>query len=113
MRRMRLRTAMTAIAALAILLGAGVGLDRRARRLEALSLLYGREANRLDDLWVEAAPVSAGEPDLLMERVHWHDSVANAYRLASAQPWLPLDPVPRNIICRCGYHAARSSRTTE
>ncbi len=112
MRRMRLRTAMVAVAVLAVILGTGVGLRRRARQLDALFLQYGREANHLENVWRDARPTPPGEPDVLMEQIHWHDSVAYEYRLAAARPWFPFDPEPRRITCGCGYHAARRAATT-
>lgn len=110
MRRMRLKTAMIAIAALAFVLWMGLGLRRRAWRFEALAHQHGREANRLENLWMETVPTPPGEPDTLMEQVHWHDSVANEYRVAAARPWMPFEPEPRQVACECGYHVARRAR---
>ena len=109
MRQMRLRTVMIAIAVIAVLLGIGMGFSRRSQRLYSLSLRYGREANRLDLEWVKAAPLAPGQPDLLMEKVHWHDSVAYAYFSASSRPWVPFDPEPKRITCSCGFHKPRRS----
>jgi hypothetical protein len=118
MLRMRLRTAMTVVAVLAVLLGTGIGLWRRARRLEAIALQYGRDANRIEDLWVaenaaRSGPRPPGEPDVRMELVHWNDTVAEAYRAAAARPWLPFDPEPHKLVCGCGFHAARRAGTTK
>ena len=113
MPRMRLKTAMMAIAVLALLLGAWVGLGRRARRFEALALRYGKEANRIETLWVAGPTLPPGEPDMLMEQIHWNDSVANAFRLAASRPWVPGDPRPLQITCECGFHAARHAATTK
>ena len=48
MPRMRLRTAMLLIAALAAVLGIGAALRTRAHRLDQLALVYAREASRLE-----------------------------------------------------------------
>ena len=60
-----------------------------------------------------AGPAPPGEPDMLMEQMHWLDSVATEFRLAAARPWIPFDPRPTpGSRCRCGYHAARGAGTT-
>jgi hypothetical protein len=101
---------MIAVAVLCILLGVGVGLWRRARRFQALALVYGREANRLENVWANPGSVPPGD---LMERVHWNDAVADEYRLAAARPWLPFDPEPSQIRCLCRFHMDLRARTAE
>ncbi len=113
MRRISLSKIMIVIAILAVCLGTGIGLGRRARRFEALALEYGREANALENRWMKSGPSSPGEPDVLMEEIHWNDSVANEYRFAASQPWLPFEPDPETITCGCGYHARRRAGTTK
>jgi hypothetical protein len=97
---------MVAIAVLAVVLGSGVGLKRRVQRLDGLALRYGREANRLENL-LEGSNLSQADADAIIERVHWHDAVANQYRLAASRPWVPFDPSPEGVTCECGQHAAR------
>lgn len=105
--------AMVAIAVLAIVLGVVVGLQRRAWRFHALALKYGREANRLEDMWKSAGSMRRDDLGLLMERVHWNDAVADEYRFAAAHPWLPFDPEPNRIMCKCGFHMARKPVTAK
>ncbi len=113
MRRMHLRAVMIAIAILAVLLGTGIGLRRRARRFEALALAYGREASNLEDLWTISGSTTERRPNLLMDRAHWNDAVAHKYRIAATRPWLPLDPDPFKITCECGYHIERRVGTAK
>jgi hypothetical protein len=110
---MRLRAAMIAVAVLAVLLAVGVGLWRRARRFEALALQYGREANRNEVLWEATGAKPIHEPDEIMERIHWNDAVADEYRRAAARPWLPFDPDPRQVLCKCGFHTALRARAAK
>ena len=107
MLRLRLKTLMIAIAVFAILLGTGVGLRRRMLRLQAGALEYGRAANRLETAWLNSNPQPSGQDDDLMDRAHWSDAVAKAYRFAAARPWLPLEPRPEKIRCECGFHRGR------
>lgn len=100
---------MFAVAVLAVVLAIGVGLTRRAQRLDGLSLRYSREANRLENL-VVGSNLSRQDADVIIEQVHWHDAVADRYRLAAARPWLTCDPSPRRVPCQCGYHAARQAK---
>jgi hypothetical protein len=110
MPRVRLRTAMVAVAVLATILGVGVGLRRRAQRLDTLALRYGREANSLENL-LSRSNISRRDADVIIEQVHWHDAVADQYRLAATHPWLPFDPSPQRVTCKCSYHAARPAKT--
>ncbi len=105
--------AMVAVAVLAIVLGAGVGLGRRAGRLHALALKYSREANRLEHMWASAGAMSRDDLGLLMERVHWNDAVADEYRFAAAHPWLSFDPEPNRVMCKCGFHMTRKPVTAK
>lgn len=109
MRRIRLRTAMIAMALLGVALGVGVGLRRRTDRLYALALRHGREASALETLLVEPnfGPQRTRE---VLERVHWNDAVADRFRAAAARPWFPFDPVPERVSCECGDHAARRAK---
>jgi hypothetical protein len=66
------------IGLLAILMGAGVGVTRRARRLDALARAHSGEASRLEDLSVVSPP---GDSKAILESSHWHDAIANEYRL--------------------------------
>ena len=94
-------------------MGAYVGLNRRARRLDATALNYSREAGRLENLWVKSGPTPPGELDAMMERVHWHDAVAAAYRLGASRPWQLVDPDPSTVTCGCGYHAVLKAGPTK
>jgi hypothetical protein len=113
MPRMRLRTAMLVVAVLAVILGVGVGLWRRARRFQTLALQYGREANRLENTWANSGSMSPGDAAVLMERVHWNDAVAAGYRFAAARPWVPFNPEPMRVTCECGFHMARRAGTAK
>jgi hypothetical protein len=110
---MRLRMATVALAVLAIVLGVGVGLRRRAWRLHARALVYGREASRLERMWNSAGAMRPDDLGLLMEQVHWDDAVADEYRLAAAHPWLPFDPESNRIMSKCGFHMARKPVTVK
>ena len=100
---------MVAVAVVAVILAICVGLTRRAQRLDGLSLRYSREASRLENLLV-GSRLSRQDADVIIEQVHWHDAVANRYRLAAARPWLTSDPSPERVTCECGYHAARQAK---
>jgi hypothetical protein len=97
---------MVAVAMFAIIMGAGVGLRRRAERFNNLAARHGREANSLENL-LEGSELSLGDVDAIIEEVHWHDAVADQYRLAASRPWFPFEPSPGRVSCRCSYHAAR------
>jgi hypothetical protein len=92
---MRLRTAMLAVAVLAILLGIGIQLRRRAQRLDDLARQYGRKAQRLEEVWLNWVRFNKSGPevDALMEQVHWHDAVAKQYWIAAARPWVLIGSV--------------------
>ncbi len=107
MRRMKLKSVMIAIAVLAVLMGTWIGLDRRSRRLQALALDYGRKANRAENALESASPSAL---DSLLDQIHRDDAIANAYRTAASRPWLPVDPDPNRIACRCGFHEARKAK---
>ena len=100
---------MVTVAVLAVILAAGTGLRRRAQRLDALARRYGPEANRLENL-LEGSDLNRQEADVIIDRVHWDDAVANRYRLAAARPWLPFDPSPQRVTCQCSYHVARQAK---
>ena len=111
MRKIRLRTAMAAVAALAVILSIGLGLRRRAQRLDGLAIRYGREASSLENL-LARSNLSRHEAESIIERIHWHDAVAGQYRIAAARPWLPFDPSPWQVTCECSYHTARHRQPT-
>jgi hypothetical protein len=111
MRCIRLRTVMVVIAGLAVMLAVGVGLSRRARRLNRLALQYSRVANGRENL-IEKWKLNRKDADVIIEHAHWLDAVANQYRIAAARPWLLFDPSPQRVTCECGYHANRRARAT-
>jgi hypothetical protein len=98
------------IGLLAILMGAGVGVTRRARRLDALARAHSGHASRVEDLSVVSPP---GDSKAILESSRWHDAVANEYRLAASRPWQLFDPDPKSITCQCGYHTALRARSTK
>jgi hypothetical protein len=111
MRKIRLLTAMAAVAVLGVTLSVGLALRRRAQRLDGLAIRYGREASNLDNL-LARSKLSRHAAESIIERVHWHDAVAGQYRIAAARPWLPFDPSPWRVTCECSYHAARQPHPT-
>lgn len=111
MRRIRLKTAMIAIALIAVLLGTTVGLRNRSRRFYSMFLRYGHEADRLERSWVKAPPLKPGEVDLVVDEIHQNDCIANAYLIASQQPWMPFEPNPSKIRCTCRYHLVLKDRS--
>jgi hypothetical protein len=102
---MRLRVLMVIIAVMAVGLGVGLTLHRRSTRLSASALAYGREASRLENR-LEQLPSDEVQP--LLDRVHWNDSVAEAYRRAASRPWIMSEPDPDKIACQCSYHAKKA-----
>ena len=101
--RMRLRTALTAIAALAVILGAAGAVRRRADRLDQLSHSYSREAGRLESQLIGPSGTSRDGPgpeqaSAILAKVHWCDAVANEYKKAAARPWYPFDPDPSQVV---------------
>ena len=103
MARFRLRTAMLIVAALAVLLGSVLGLRRRANRLWVRGIEYATEAEAIEEHWL-ASPPPGGEHDELMERIHRLDAIASSYLAASRRPWVPGEPDPQRISCRCSAH---------
>jgi hypothetical protein len=99
---MKLRVLMLIVAILAIVLGLGLGLRRRSIRFSEVALTYGREANRLEN---QSEQVKPDQLQPLLDRAHWNDAVADAYRKAASKPWIPSEPQPEKIVCQCGYHA--------
>jgi hypothetical protein len=95
LRRLRftVRRLMTAAAVVALLMATGVGLQRRAAHLRRLSFLQSREANRwellLTEISVNGPPASA-----ILNKVHWHDSMAARYERAARSPWLHIEAAP-------------------
>jgi hypothetical protein len=98
------------IGLLAILMGAGVGVTRRARRLDAVARAHSGEASQLEGLSVVSPPADS---KAIQESAHWHDAVANEYRLAASRPWQLFDPDPKSITCQCGYYTALWARSTK
>lgn len=111
--RIKLRALMILIA----IAGLALGLHRRSRRLDRLSLVYSTQASNLENTLIgpdgttRTAPQTDDQVDAILDRVHWNDSVAFEYRKAATRPWLPFDPDPRSIVCACGYHLTHKPRT--
>src|SRR4051794_1890218 len=100
MRRIRLRTAMVAIAIFTIMLGIVADLTRRAQRLDGLAKLYDREAGKLEPLLLKPK-LGRQEAVAVVDQLHWLVAVAGEYRHAAARPWLPFDPSPQRVTCGC------------
>jgi hypothetical protein len=90
---------MIAVLALALLMGLGLGLRRRASRFDRLSLAQSGKANGLENKLVGAT--DGAEVDLILRKVHWHDSVAARYRQIASSPWILGEPDPSTIACEC------------
>lgn len=99
---MKIRQWMIVIAALAIPLGIGIGLHNRSKRFSRLAYEYSGNASGLEDELV--GPSSHADSQAVLDRVHWNDEVANAYRRVASRPWMS-EPDPAKVICRCGHHA--------
>jgi hypothetical protein len=103
MRRIRLKTLMIAILAIALLLGAGMALKRRSSRYYQLHLEHILEARRLSG---EFRPDKAGIARLL-RRAHWHNHVGWSYRNLADIPWR-FDVIdPASVACRCRHCRGR------
>ena len=97
--RFTMRQLMIAAAVVAVLMAAGVWLQRRTAHLKRLSLWQSGEANRWELLLTESS-VNGPLASAILEKVHWHDAMAARYERAARFPWLPVEtdlqppPVP-------------------
>lgn len=104
MRSMRLRPTMIVVAVIAGVLGIGLTIKRRSERLAHISSLYSAKAGRLENV-VANQKMADDAAERLLREVHWHDAVANSYRQAASQPWMPIDPKPDTVTCGCHWCA--------
>jgi hypothetical protein len=88
--RFTVRLLMIAVAAVALLMACGVGLQRRSVHLRQLSLLQSREASRWDLLLTERS-VNNPLASAILDKVHWHDDMAARYERAARSRWLPIE----------------------
>ena len=114
-RTWRLRTALMTIPLLAIVLGGGAALGRRAGRFKGLESQHQEQGRRLAHRSVEVflgrsiggsscfgvmydVNDFTGEAASLLRQAHRHYRMSEIYRLAAARPWLPVRP---RVPCDC------------
>jgi hypothetical protein len=105
MRRIRLKTLMIAILAVALLLGVGMALKRRSSRNYRLYVEQTLEARRLADQ-MSQAPDKAAIARLL-RRAHWHNWVGAEYHKIASSPWQTFEPDPTSVACDCSHCGGR------
>jgi hypothetical protein len=91
--RFTVRQLMIAAAVVAVLMAAGVGLQRRTAHLKRLSLWQSGEANRWELLLTESS-VNGPLASAILDKVHWHDAMAARFERAARSPWLPIEAAP-------------------
>ena len=86
--RFTVRGMMSAVAVVAALIGAGIGLSRRRERFLARAALHGVEIG-------PAATVHYSfNDDRAMRWRTWHARLVEKYERAARHPWLPVAPDP-------------------
>jgi hypothetical protein len=97
--RFTVRQLMIAAAVVAVLMAAEAWLQRRTAHLKRLSRMQSGEANRWELLLTESS-VNGPLASAILDKVHWHDSMAARFERAARSPWLPVEaahqapPVP-------------------
>ena len=105
MRKIRLKTLMIAVLAVALLLGAGMALKRRSSRNYRRYLDQTLEVRRLTDQMHEAPDKAAIAR--LLRRAHWHNWVGCEYLKIASIPWRLSEPDPASVACYCSHCGGR------
>ena len=115
--RFTVRQLMITAAMVAVLMAAGVWLQRRTAHLKRLSRLQSGEANRWELLLTESS-VNGPLASAILDKVHWHDAMAARYERAARSPWLPVEaalqppPVPEVTAERAAKYNLSGSPET-
>ena len=86
------RRAMIAIAAVAVVLGAGIGMVRRSERLLEISWAHFRPVSVEGTLILTVE--GFGYVGITSAKGRWHEAMRRKYAYYGRRPWLPIPPDP-------------------